>query len=181
MAQEFSASVLCWLCMKGFSERWIIILRAVYPRKNFPHSHLITRMAGPVTLLSSCSQSPRARLRDVASGRISGIRGWICMTSSLGSRAINRAGDAGVCRSRKLPSCKETFLRRLAQSALTPKRQSPIDVRYFFHSEINSPISPEDVAPSSCIRVAFFFSRPSFRSNGGASAIQSGQPFQPGL
>jgi hypothetical protein len=30
--------------MKGFPERWIIILRAVYPRRNFPHPHLIGRI-----------------------------------------------------------------------------------------------------------------------------------------
>ena len=30
--------------MKGFPERWIIILRAVYPWRNFPHSHLVGRV-----------------------------------------------------------------------------------------------------------------------------------------
>ncbi len=46
LAQEFKriGCRLCWLCMKGFPERWIIILRAVYPWRNFPHAHLIGRV-----------------------------------------------------------------------------------------------------------------------------------------
>jgi hypothetical protein len=46
LAQEFKriGCRLCWLCMKGFPERWIIILRAVYPCGNFPHSHLVGRV-----------------------------------------------------------------------------------------------------------------------------------------
>jgi hypothetical protein len=46
LAQEFKriGCRLCWLCMKGFPERWIIILRAVYPWRNFPHSHLVGRV-----------------------------------------------------------------------------------------------------------------------------------------
>ena len=46
LAQEFKriARCLCWLCMKGFPERWIIILRAVYPWRNFPLAHLIGRL-----------------------------------------------------------------------------------------------------------------------------------------
>jgi hypothetical protein len=35
---------LLWLSMDRFPERWIIILRAVYPRRNFPHLHLIGRV-----------------------------------------------------------------------------------------------------------------------------------------
>jgi hypothetical protein len=46
LAQKFKriGCRLCWLCMKGFPERWVIILRAVYPRRNFPHSHLVGRI-----------------------------------------------------------------------------------------------------------------------------------------
>jgi len=42
LAREFKriGCRLCWLCMNGFPERWIIVLRAVYPRRNFPHAHL---------------------------------------------------------------------------------------------------------------------------------------------
>jgi hypothetical protein len=30
--------------MNGFPERWIILLRAVHPWRNFPHSHLVGRI-----------------------------------------------------------------------------------------------------------------------------------------
>jgi hypothetical protein len=40
---------------------------------------------GPVSLSGLYPQFPRARPRDVAGGRINGIRGWVCATSSLGS------------------------------------------------------------------------------------------------
>ena len=35
LGQEFKCvgCCLCWLCMKGFPERWIIVLRAVLPLK----------------------------------------------------------------------------------------------------------------------------------------------------
>jgi hypothetical protein len=32
------------LCMKGFPKRWIIILRTIYPRRNFPHAHFVGRV-----------------------------------------------------------------------------------------------------------------------------------------
>ena len=46
LAQEFKriGCSLCSLYMKGFPERWIIVLRAVYPWRNFPHSHLVGRV-----------------------------------------------------------------------------------------------------------------------------------------
>ncbi|HYY28669.1 MAG TPA: hypothetical protein VE860_12020, partial [Chthoniobacterales bacterium] len=46
LAQEFKRirCSMAWLCADGFPERWIIILRAVYPRGNFPHSHLLGRV-----------------------------------------------------------------------------------------------------------------------------------------
>ena len=36
--------------MKGFPERWIIILRAVYPWRNFPLAHLIGRLGDQFVL-----------------------------------------------------------------------------------------------------------------------------------
>jgi len=40
--------------MKGFPERWIIVLRAVYPRRNFPHPYPGGQGRGPVTFLAVC-------------------------------------------------------------------------------------------------------------------------------
>src|ERR1700736_4162699 len=52
LSQEFKRTgcPLRCLCMKGFPERWIIILRAVYPRRNFPHSRLVGRIGGPLAI-----------------------------------------------------------------------------------------------------------------------------------
>ena len=44
LAQEFKRIGGCRLCMNGFPKRWIIILRAVYPWRNFAHSHLVGRV-----------------------------------------------------------------------------------------------------------------------------------------
>jgi hypothetical protein len=46
LAQEFKriGCRLCCLCVKRSPERWIIILRAVYARRNFPHAHLFGRI-----------------------------------------------------------------------------------------------------------------------------------------
>jgi hypothetical protein len=46
LAQEFKRIGCCLGClwMKRFPERWIIVLRAVYPWRNFPHAHLVGRV-----------------------------------------------------------------------------------------------------------------------------------------
>jgi hypothetical protein len=54
---------LHWLSMERFPERWIIILRAVYPRRNFPHS---LQGRERVTVLSSRPLFPQAMRHDVA-------------------------------------------------------------------------------------------------------------------
>src|SRR6516162_6948302 len=46
---------------------------------------------GPVTLLSSRRPFHLTTLRDVAGGRITGIRGWICSGELIGLSRDNRA------------------------------------------------------------------------------------------
>jgi hypothetical protein len=74
--------------MNGFPERWIIILPRCLPAEKFPTFASGRQGRGPVRLLGFHHQFHLTRLRDVAGGRITGIRGWICATSSLGSPVI---------------------------------------------------------------------------------------------
>jgi hypothetical protein len=62
-AQEFQriGRRIFWFCMKGFPKRWIIILRAVYPGRNFPHSHLVGRVGERVMFLSPACARPDQR------------------------------------------------------------------------------------------------------------------------
>jgi hypothetical protein len=48
------------LCMKGFPERWIIILGAVYPRRNFPHTHLVSGVGASKAFIIA---NPSGRIR----------------------------------------------------------------------------------------------------------------------
>ena len=58
--------------------------RAVLPAEKFPTSASRRQERGPATLLGFRRPYHLTRLRDVAGGRITGIRGWICARSSLG-------------------------------------------------------------------------------------------------
>ena len=55
------------------------------PAEKFPTPASLRRDRGPATLLDFRHPFPLTRPRDVAGGRITGIRGWICATSSSGS------------------------------------------------------------------------------------------------
>src|SRR6516164_2127791 len=58
------------------------------PAEKFPTPASLRRDRGLATLLDFRHPFPLTRPRDVAGGRITGIRGWICATSSLGSPVI---------------------------------------------------------------------------------------------
>src|SRR5215831_5890298 len=58
------------------------------PAEKFPTPASLRRDRGLATLLDFRHPFPLTRPRDVVGGRITGIRGWICATSSLGSPVI---------------------------------------------------------------------------------------------
>jgi hypothetical protein len=58
------------------------------PAEKFPTCASDRQGRGGTTLLGFHHQFHLTRSRDVAGGRITGIRGWICATSSLGSPLI---------------------------------------------------------------------------------------------
>jgi hypothetical protein len=55
-AQEFKR--IGRLCVNGFPERWVIILWAVYSRRNFPHPHMIGRVGSSDSFKFPSSVSP---------------------------------------------------------------------------------------------------------------------------
>ncbi len=61
LAQEFKriGCRLGWLRMEGFPERWIIILRAVYPRKNFLSGISVHRHRPEPISLGAAARLPR--------------------------------------------------------------------------------------------------------------------------
>src|SRR6266481_2027337 len=58
------------------------------PAEKFPTFASDRQDRGATTLLGSRRQFHLTTPRDCCSGRIAGIRGWICATSSLGSPVI---------------------------------------------------------------------------------------------
>jgi hypothetical protein len=105
----------------------------------------------------------------------SGFAGLVGRTFSGFSRSF-----PGVCRSSPNLSQSEIFLRRLAHDS--DSKDANRRLMSVIFSEINSLISSEDVASSSCTKADFFFSRSSrFAENGGTFAIQIGHLFQPDL
>jgi hypothetical protein len=90
LAQEFKriGCRLYWLCMKGVSRAMDHHSSGCLPAEKFPTCASDRQGRGGTTLLGFHHQFHLTRSRDVAGGRITGIRGWICATSSLGSPVI---------------------------------------------------------------------------------------------